>query len=175
MAKSGFNLDEFMAANADYARGYTFYISVHGSFMNTEQQKFLVKSSTLPASTIPQAEVNWQGNAYKIGTTQEFAEFTITYSVDINDDIRLRYEDWMKYIHDPKTNVHGDPTQYMVGIDLEHISHANGATLMTYQLVGAWPSNITEMALDYASKETATFDVTFTYQYHTTRSGGPGA
>jgi len=166
MAKAGFNLDAFIGANADYARGYTFYINVTSEWVTNEQQRFLVKSSTLPASTIAPAEVNWQGNAYKIGTTQEFAEFTVTYSVDIQDKIMLDYDKWVKYIHNPEDNKHGDPVRYMVDVELEHISHTTGDTLMTYKLIKAWPSNLGEMALDYASKETATFDVTFTYQYH---------
>jgi len=167
MAKAGFNLDAFMAANADYARGYTFYINVASTWLENEHQRFLVKSSSLPASTITPAEVNWQGNIYKIGTTQEFAEFTVMYSVDVNDTLRKNYEDWMKFIHDAETNEHGDPLEYMVDIDLEHISHTTGDLIMTYKLIKAWPSLVGEMALDYASKEVATFDVTFTYQYHT--------
>lgn len=165
MAKAGFNLDEFISANADYARGYTFYINVINQWI-PEQTKFLVRSASLPASTVTPAEVNWQGNVYKIGTTQEFSEFTVSYSVDVNDAIRKGYEDWMFYIHDPELNQHGDPAVYMTDIVLEHISHSAGDLIMEYKLIKAWPSSIGEMALDYSSKETATFDVTFTYQYH---------
>lgn len=174
MAKSGFNLDAFISANADYARGYTFYINVQSGWVASEQQRFLVKSSVLPAATVTPAEVNWQGNAYKIGTTQEYAEFTVNYNVDVNDTIRKGYEEWVKYIHDPSTNSHGDPNQYMVDVELDHISHASGDLIMKYVLVKAWPSNIGEMTLDYASKETATFSVTFTYQYHLTEGGVNG-
>jgi hypothetical protein len=168
MAKAGFNLDAFIGANADYARGYTFYINVGSTWVDNEQQRFLVRSSTLPASTITPAEVNWQGNVYKMGATQEFAEFNVSYSVDVNDRIRKDYEEWIKYIHDPENNTHGDPAQYMVDIELEHISHATGDLIMKYKLIKAFPTSVTELALDYASKETATFDVSFTYQYHLT-------
>lgn len=174
MAKSGFNLDAFIGANADYARGYTFYINVQSQWVANERQRFLVKSSTLPAATVTPAEVNWQGNAYKIGTTQEFAEHTVTYSVDIDDSIRRQYEKWVHYIHNPETNLHGNPSEYMVDVELEHISHTTGDLLMKYKLVKAWPSNLGEMTLDYASKETATFDVTFTYQYHIVGESGGG-
>jgi len=168
MAKAGFNLDAFISKNADYARGYTFYINVNSTWVQGEEQRFLVRTSSLPASTIDPAEVNWQGNVYKIGTTQVFSEFTVTYSVDVGDNIRKNYMEWMNVIHDPKTNEHGNPDEYMFDIDLEHISHQTGDTIMTYKLIKAWPSAVGELALDYAAKDTATFDVTFTYQYHTT-------
>lgn len=162
-----FNLDGFIGANKDLARGYTFYINVQNYNVQGETQKYLVRSSSLPTSTVTPAETNWQGNVYKLGTTQEFADFTVTYSVDINDDIRKNYEDWLKNIHNPETNLHGPPAEYMADIQLEHVSHRDGSVIMTYNLVLAWPTVVGEMALDYSSKDLATFEVTFAYQYHT--------
>jgi hypothetical protein len=166
MAKAGFNLDAFIGQNADYARGYTFYINVNGGFVGSEFQRYLVRSSSLPASTNDVAEVNWQGNVYKLGTTQSFAEFTVSYSVDINDDIRRQYVNWVTYIHNPEDNLHGNPNEYMQDVDLEHLSHTSGNVIMKYKLIKAFPSVVGEMTLDYSSKEVASFDVTFTYQYH---------
>lgn len=167
MAKPGFDLNSFVSANMDYSRGYTFYATVQkGGF---EGHRHLVKSSTLPASTIGVSEVNWQGNKYKIGNTQEFTEFTISYNVDITDDIRKKYLEWMRDgIHNVETNIHGDPKGYMFDITLEHLSHRTGDVILTYKLIQAWPSSITAMTLDYGSKEVATFDVSFQYQYFTT-------
>jgi hypothetical protein len=161
---AGFNLDNFMAENRDFARGYTFYINVDGPI--GEYGKYLVKSSSLPASTIPVAEVNWQGNKYKLGTTQEFQEFTVTYNVDKDDMIRMDYVNWERMIHDPETNLHGNPEGYMSDIHLEHLDHRTGGPLMIYRLVQAWPTSVGALALDYGSKEIAYFDVTFAYQYH---------
>lgn len=161
-----FNLQDFISKNKDFARGYTFYIVVNGGFVSEQDQRYLVRTSSLPVSTNPMAEVNWQGNKYKIASTQDFADFTVTYSIDINDNLRKQYVEWMRKIHDPQTNLHGQPTDYMVDIDLEHLSHNTGAIIMKYKLVGAWPSSIGEVSLDYSSRDVATFDVTFTYQYH---------
>lgn len=164
---AGFNLDGFIGENADFARGYTFYITLaNAPYVASEKQKYLVRSSTLPASTITAAEVNWQGNVYKIGTTQEFAEWTVTYTCDWLDDIRRNYELWVKDIHNVQNNFHGDPKAYMADVELAHLSHQDGQSIMKYKLIKAWPSLVGEMTLDYASKEVATFDVTFTYQYH---------
>ena len=161
---AGFNLDSFISENRDFARGYTFYVSIPAR--DGEFGKRLVKSSRLPTSTIPIAEVNWQGNKYKIGTTQEYAEFSITYNSDPADDLRRLYLQWMNDVHNVANNIHGDPSLYMQDITLEHLSHTTGAPIMVYTLVYAWPSSVGELALDYGSKEVATFDVTFNYQYH---------
>jgi len=159
----GFNLNDFISANRDFARGYTFMINVPkvGS-----RGTFLVKSSRLPTSTIPVAEVNWQGNKYKLGTTQEFAEFTVTYNVDPENEIRRDYLIWEKQIHNAEDNIHGDPANYMQDIILTHLSHRDGSVIMEYKLVYAWPSSIGELSLDYGTKEVASFDVTFNYQWH---------
>ena len=161
---AGFDLNSFIGENSDFARGYTFYINVDG-FIG-EYGKYLVKSSRLPVSTTPVAEVNWQGNKYKIGTTQEFQEFTVTYNVDPDDLIRKDYVNWMTNIHNPLTNIHGDPERYMSDVYLEHLSHRSGSPIMVYKLVKAWPSSVGELSLDYGTKEIAYFDVTFNYQWH---------
>ena len=161
---AGFNLDSFIADNRDFARGYTFYASIQSR--DGEFGKKLVKSSKLPTSTIPAADVNWQGNKYKIGTTQEYGDFTITYNVDPADKIRRIYLQWMNDVHNVQNNIHGDPSTYMQDITLEHLSHRTGISIMVYTLVYAWPSSVGELGLDYGTKEVATFDVTFNYQWH---------
>ena len=167
-----FNLDAFIGANADFSRGYTFYATVRGPYMKPDD-KYLVRSSRLPTSVTDQAELNWQGMKYKIGTTQSYSDFTISYQVDVRDDIRYAYETWMnRDIHNPTTNQHGIVGGFTGGylgeVVLEHISHTDlERPIMTYKLRGAWPINIGELALDYSAKDVATFDVTFAYQYHT--------
>jgi len=162
---AGFSLDSFIGENRDFARGYTFYILVP-VLGGEEFSKRLVKSSRLPTSTIPIAEVNWQGNKYKLGTTQEYSEFTVTYNVDPQDEIRRAFLEWVSSIHRVSDNIHGDPTTYMRDITLYHIGHRDGSVIMEYKLAYAWPSNIGELSLDYGTKEVASFDVTFNYQWH---------
>ena len=161
-----FNLSDFMNNNKDFSRSYTFYADVPLDGFTGDEQRYLVRNTSLPASTITPLETNWQGNIYKMGSTQEFTDFTITYSVDVQDKIRDAYLLWMSQIHEPATNAHGLPLTYMRDITLTHLNHIDGSDLMQYKLIGAWPSMIGELMLDYSSKEIASFDVTFTYQYH---------
>lgn len=84
----------------------------------------------------------------------------------------------MNIIHNPETNVHGAPTEvggnvpvggvpYFGRVVLEHLGEA-GQTIMKYGLVGAFPSTVGELTLDYSARDVAVFTVTFTYQHHVT-------
>ena len=42
-----------------------------------------------------------------------------------------------------------------------------GDTILEFTMHHAWPKEIGTMAMDYGSTEVVTFDVTFSYIYHT--------
>jgi hypothetical protein len=60
-----------------------------------------------------------------------------------------------------------DQRLQMVGYD--------GEVILEFTLHDAWPKEISQIAMDYASTEIATFDVTFTYSYHETSFTETGA
>jgi hypothetical protein len=167
----GFNLDDLMGQYKDYARSYLFYCKVLaapvGALVSMEHH-YLVNSTQLPQQNIDQADVNWQGNIYKLATTNTFDDFTVTFRSDAAHDLRRNFLSWMSQIHNPVDNVHGDPGQggYFGTVSLDQLDK-EGSPIMTYTLIGAWPKIVGELSLAYDSKEVATFDVTFAYQYHT--------
>ncbi len=171
---SGFALQDFMSKGRDFSRGYLFYVSITpegGGPYGPEEIKYLVKSTNLPSSTITVAETNWQGNTYKLGTTQEFSDWTVSFLCDPNDDIRKTFFNWSTKTHNVETNIHGAPgigtDGYLREIKVTHIHHnMDSVPIMGYKLIGAWPSVVGELSLDYSAKDMATFDVTFQYQYH---------
>ncbi len=160
-----FKLEEMINAwGKDYSRGYTFYF-VPPAKMG-EDTKYLCSSTALPADTLTVAEADWQGNKYKVATTHEYGDITVSFKVDPNDELRKKLTTWANDIHNRVDNTHGAPSTYMEDFYLEHISHYNGSPIMIYKIKMGWPSVIGELALDYSSKDLATFDVTFTYQWH---------
>lgn len=162
-----FKLEEMINAwNKDYSRGYTFYFIPPAAL--GEDTKFLCKSTALPADTITVAEADWQGNKYKVATTHEYGDLTVSFLVDPTDTLRWRLSNWSNQIHSRVDNLHGTPAGYMEDFYLEHISHYNGDPIMTYKIKMGWPSSVGELSLDYSSKDLATFDVTFTYQWFET-------
>ena len=177
MATIGFKLHEMMSNARDYSRGYLFYVIIAGRYVSEANSKYFVRGTNLPASSVEPTTASWQGNAYKLGTTQTFEDWTCSFNVDIEDNLRHNFLLWTEQIHNASSNIHGAPEAdsagagYMADIFIQHIDQFDGKVITEYRLIGAWPSNIGQMALAYESKEIAQFDVTFTYQYHTTGDG----
>lgn len=161
----GFRLDDMIGKYKDFARGYLFYANVTGPVPIDADHPYLVNAANLPAQSIEPITTNWQGNEYKIGGTNTFAEFTLTFKADVGQDLRTSFLQWMQQVHDPVSNVHGIPSDYFGTVMLTQIN-TQGEAVMSYNLVNAWPSGVGEVSLDYGNKEISTFDVTFTYQYH---------
>jgi hypothetical protein len=169
MATEGFNLDQFRAKFLGGARSYLFYFRpmFPSSFgITTEDAQYLVRTTSLPESTLTPITVPWQGQDYKIFGKHEFADLTVTFNVDVKSKIRLAYESWSHYIHDPETNIYEMPDNYMAD-QILYLLDYNGDPIMTYKLFGAWPSSIGAITLAYDTVDIAQFDVTFAYQRHT--------
>lgn len=164
---TGFNLTEFMSNSRDFARAYLFEADIKK--FGKDGHGMYVKSTKLPEHTIGEIETDFQGNKYKIASTSEVQDFSISFNSDVEDQLRNKFVTWMLEIHNPATNLHGTPgnmgSGYFSDIILKHLN-GQGNAIMIYGLHGAWPKSIGELTLDYSTKEIATFDVTFSYQYH---------
>jgi hypothetical protein len=119
----------------------------------------------MPESTIDPIEVNWQGVIFPLGSTHTFADWTATFRLDNAAQLRKDFLGWQNLIHNPETNVHGSPIDYMADQEI-WLLNTQGETMMKMQLVSAWPTVVGELTLDYSAKEIQTFDVTFRYMYH---------
>ena len=162
-----FGINGFMRRYEDYARAYLFKCWIHhlrGKYFVIDQE-YLVKSTKLPETVIGEVETDWQGSKYKIASTEEYTDFTISFKLDRIDNIRHKFIQWANDIHNTETGRHGNPSNYLSDITLDHLN-GKGQSIMKYTLVGAWPKSVGEVGLDYSSKEIASFDVTFAYQYH---------
>lgn len=142
-------------------------VNILGLGSGTKSFSYYVKSTSLPESTINETLTYWQGTEYKMGSTQRFTDWTVTLNVDRNGDILKKFRDWQDAIHTPESNIYGKPVDYMCDQKLYLISGDSGEEISEYKLVGAWPKSLGAVSLDYGSNEIATFDVTFSYQYHT--------
>jgi hypothetical protein len=174
----GFRLDDMIGKYKDFARGYLFYaqVTTPAGVAIQADHPYLVKSTTLPKQTIEQSEVDWQGNKYKFGNTSTFDAITVTFRSDVAQELRREFLRWMQVIHDPVSNIHGNPANYFGQVDLTQLD-GQGNPIMSYKLVNAWPNDVAEIGLDYGTKEPSEFAVSFTYQYHVVDSvfDGPPA
>lgn len=163
----GFDINSFLANFNNGAKQYLFYIFINNPFgrLGTESTAYLVRSSSLPEGTIDVIEADWQGSKYRIGSTHTFGEWTVTFNVDVPALVHTDFEEWQRNIHDPETNTHGDPGLYLADQRI-WLLDGEGNMVKEKMLVGAWPSTVGEVTLDYSAKELAQFDVTFTYQFY---------
>jgi len=163
-----FNLSAFKSTYRDYARAYTFYAKIENTSYFTDENSYLVRSTTLPATTNDEMEANWQGHKYKLATTPTYDDFTINFNVDTESSLRNQFLKWAVELNNPVNNNHGEPGSgsYFSDITLKHLN-PQGDTIQVFRLIDAWPKTVGEISLDYTSKEPASFDVTFAYQYHT--------
>lgn len=172
---SDFSLSGYMRKIQDFSRPYLFYCKIFYGTVFVDHV-YLVKSTSLPAQSIKDATADWQGNQYKIATTNDYADFTITFMSDKDMLLRESFYSWMEEIHNVDTNIHGRPGAsggYFGKIILDQLSGQNDV-LQSYTLYGAWPTGMKELSLDYSKKELASFDVTFKYQYHLLNDGTTG-
>jgi len=164
----GFDLESFRANFRDGARGYLFYVKPSfpiGVAADTNRAVYLVRSTSLPATTLEEVLVPWQGYDYKLAGKYTFEDWTVTFNCDAEADIHKWYLAWMRLIHDPTSNVHASPSTYMVDQQVELLGR-DGEPVLKYKIVQAWPSSVAAMELAYDSTDVAQFEVTFKYMYH---------
>jgi len=163
----GFDIESFRGNFTGGAKSYLFsYIPMIPTGGSGDALSYLVNSTSLPANTISDVPVTWQGFDFKMAGKTEYSPWDVVFRVDKDAVIRQNFESWQRFIHDPTSNVYSSPNEYMMD---QHVTLLNdsGGEVCTYNLIGAWPSVISDVPLDYTSTDLAVFTVTFTYQYHT--------
>jgi len=141
--------------------------------INENDAIYLVKTATMPSTTLEETTLNWQGYDWKFAAKHTYSDVTINFNVDKEAKIRMLFEDWSNYIHDPVTNNYEVVANYMADQKLQMLGY-DGDVIMEFTLHHAWPKEVGQLSYDYASTEVAAFDVTFSYIYHTVSLTGTG-
>ena len=146
-----------------------------------DKVRFLVKAAQLPASTLTQIDVPFRGRQLKIAGTRTYANWTITVINDIDFDIRTAFERWSNLINKHEDNAGiVNPADYQQPMIVRQLGRSgvggpvpttdpNVPVLKMYQFYGAYPVNITEITLDYATGDAIEeFTVEMAYQWYDT-------
>ena len=131
-----------------------------------EELAFLCKITQLPAMSVVPITVPFRGRQIKIAGDRTFADWTITVINDTNFKLRNAFERWSNGINN-MTDGEGltNPADYQVDAFVDQLDR-NGATIKSYTLRGAFPTEIAAIELDYGNNDTIEeFQVTFGYQY----------
>ena len=174
-----FDIDSYRSNFQGGARQYLFYykpvfpsnigggIGGGSDSGGTDVATYLVRTTSLPEISMDEIVLNWQGFDYKMAGKYTYADWTVTFNVDVDAKVLQLFNNWATLIHDPTTNKFTLPRDYMVDQQVELLDLA-GAPIAKYKLFGAWPKMIGASTLDYSSNDVVQFDVTFTYIYHVT-------
>ena len=132
-----------------------------------EDLAFLCRGAALPPSVLGLVEIPFRGRNIKIAGDRTIDSWTITVLNDTNFKLRNAFERWSNGINNMTDNEGlTNPVDYQVDAFVDHLDR-NGNTIKSYTLRGAWPLNISEIALDYDEKtEIETFTVELQYQYY---------
>ena len=129
---------------------------------------FLVKAAALPASNITPVEVPFRGRVLKIAGERTFDSWTVTVLNDADFRVRTVLEEWMNGIS-RLTNGSGevDPSDYTADASVDQLSR-NGDVLRRYNMVGMFPTNVSEIPLSMDTTDTIEeFTVEFQVLYWT--------
>ena len=167
-----FNIEAFKARFGDGAKSSLFYYQPQwpgglAADVNQQDAIYLVKTAQMPSTALEEVVLNWQGFDWKYPAKHTYADVVITFNVDKDAKIRQTFENWSILCHDPKTNFYSTHDVYMADQRLQMLGF-QGDVILEFVLHDAWPKEISQITMDYASTEVATFDVTFTYSYHET-------
>ena len=142
---------------------------------------FLVKATTIPASTIGSYDVYYHGKAIKVAGDRTFDTWDTTIFNDEDFGIRKTLEAWMGRISDHSLNTRdketfssmaeGDAAPYKKTLKVIQYSKG-GDELRAYEFKGAWPSALSTINLDWGTaSEIEEFTCTWTYDSWQTKDG----
>ena len=135
------------------------------------RSEFLVKATTIPASTIGSYDVFYHGKAIHVAGDRSFDTWDTTIINDEDFGIRHTLENWMNSISNLKLNTRdkevfntseGDVAKYKSTVKVIQFSKA-GKELRAYRFFGAWPSALSTINLDWSSQEIEEFTCTWMY------------
>ena len=134
--------------------------------------EFLVKATTIPASTVGSYDVFYHGKTIHVAGDRTFDTWDTTIINDEDFGIRNTLEKWMSAISDHSLNTRnkeifntseGKEAKYKSTLKVIQYSKA-GEELRTYTFVGAWPSALSTINLDWATaSEIEEFTCTWVY------------
>lgn len=130
---------------------------------------FLVNAASLPASTLGQAPVAYQGRTINLAGNRTFAPWTVTIYNDEDFLIKNALEEWSNKINSMRGNTRGfggpESSRYKSTARVTQ-KGKTGNNLRTYRFEGLFPVEVSEIGLNWGENDTIQqFQVTFAYDW----------
>ena len=136
--------------------------------VSVDKFRFVCKTAELPESVISSIDVPYFGRKIKVAGERAFADWSVSVINDEDFSVRAMFEAWSNALNRLVSNVR-DPAisaeQYKVDLDIVQYGK-DGSTIRSYQLIGAFPTQISGIALSWESASAIEeFTVNFAYDY----------
>lgn len=140
---------------------------------------FMVKASSLPASTIGAVEVPYFGRKIKIAGDRTFEDWEVTVINDEDFAVRNAMEQWMNAMNSHVGNVRDTarlaPESYKTQAQIRQFSKVGGDPIREYTFNGLFPTNISAIETSWETNDTIEeFTVTFGYDWWEVSGGTTG-
>jgi hypothetical protein len=137
---------------------------------------FMARASAIPPANLGTIELSYFGRKLKYPGDRTFPEWTLTVVNDENFAIRDAFVRWSDSMNNMEANLRdpaaGTPNGYSTDIIVRQYSKLGGAPIKQYKLIGAWPSSVGDIQLDWSVNDTVEeFPVTLQYQWWDDLSG----
>ena len=131
-----------------------------------ELASYMVKATSMPASTIAPITVPFRGRQLQIAGDRTFDPWSVTVINDTDFNVRNSFEQWMNGINQHQENTGlTQPSSYMADMIVEQLDK-DGTTKKTYNIRGVFPTNLGAIELSYDSENAIEeFEVEMQIQY----------
>lgn len=136
--------------------------------VSVDKFRFVCKTAELPESNLSQIEIPYFGRRIKVAGERAFADWGVTVMNDEDFSVRSMFETWSNAMNRMVANVRDQAlSTENYKVDLDVIQYGkDGSTIRAYQLVGAFPTQIGAIGLNWESANAIEeFTVNFAYDY----------
>lgn len=139
---------------------------------------FMVKASSLPASTLGNIDVPYFGRKIKVAGDRTFEDWNVTVINDEDFLIRNAMEQWSASINSHQGNItsfgSASPLQYKATATIKQFSKT-GAVLREYTFNGLYPTSVAAIEMNWeTTDQIEDFQVTFAYDWWSVTGGITG-
>ena len=142
---------------------------------------YMCKSAALPATNVGTVELPFRGRVVKVPGDRTYETWTATFYNDDSFALRSAYEKWISLTNGVDANIaQTDISDVFRNITVSQLDKFSGGAnkleiLRSYELVGAWPVSVGQIAVAYDNNDSyEEFDVEFAYQFHTSKAVDAG-
>ncbi len=148
---------------------------VSGTGDAARKAQFLCHATSLPGSRVNPVIANYRGREVPLAGERAFQPWTISVYNDTDFLIRDAFENWLGRINDVRENTGvTNPMLYTSQLTVNQLDR-NGATIKSYTIYDAWPTDIGEIQLEFGNNnQIETFPITFVYTSWTTQTTAVG-